>query len=138
MEIWYNNVNRGNQWNCLLTMMLYSYTKVNDKNQPAMKVDFGNVHSYGEFVGRQQELQKLETLLNDKKIRYITIRGFGGMGKTALAIQAVKNFKSGRVFVISLVGSPSTDSTVSAIAGSLNIDSRSKDSAKSSDDQVGK
>lgn len=38
------------------------------------------------FVGRQQELAALETLLADSGVRLITIMGVGGMGKTRLAL----------------------------------------------------
>ena len=42
--------------------------------------------------------------------------GFGGIGKTALAIEAVKNFRSGRVFVLSLMSCPNSSSVISKIA----------------------
>lgn len=94
----------------------------NENIATAADKDFENVHTYGKFVGRQSELETLDKLLNDKTIQYITIRGFGGIGKTTLAIQAVKNFNSGRVLVQSLVGSPSSGSVILKIARFLNMD----------------
>ncbi|RUS20657.1 hypothetical protein BC937DRAFT_94683, partial [Endogone sp. FLAS-F59071] len=54
-----------------------------------------DVYMEGNFVGREEELEILRTLLNDDMHHFITIKGFGGMGKTCLALQAIKNFNSG-------------------------------------------
>lgn len=86
------------------------------------EVYFGNVYTYGKFIGRKDKLEQLEKLLHDEKSRYITLRGYGGIGKTTLAMEAVKSYKSGRVLVISLVGSPSSESVISKIAEFFNID----------------
>ena len=42
------------------------------------------------FVGREAELVELAKLLNDTKIRLITILASGGMGKTRLALEAAE------------------------------------------------
>ena len=86
------------------------------------EIDFDNVYSYGDFIGRRYELEKLNKLFNDKSTRYITINGFGGIGKTTLAIEAIKSFKLGRVLVLSLMDCPNSFSIISKIAGLLNID----------------
>src|SRR3954468_18731974 len=93
------------------------------------EIVFENVHTYGKFVGRRLELIKLRDLLGNEEVQYITIRGFGGVGKTALAMQAVKHFSSGRVLVLSLVGTPSLDSVILRIATFLNIDTSSSSSS---------
>src|SRR5690349_18925480 len=55
------------------------------------------------FIGRQVELAKLNELLNDERVRLITITGIGGTGKTRLAIETarmqVDNFMDGIFFV---------------------------------------
>lgn len=80
------------------------------------------MYTYGEFIGRDKDLKRLNELLNDRKTRNITIRGSGGIGKTALAFQAIKSFNSGRVLVQSLAGNPSSSSVMSRIAGFLKVD----------------
>jgi serine/threonine protein kinase len=55
------------------------------------------------FVGREAELAELAKLLNDSKIRLVTILAPGGMGKTRLALEAaekqIPHFESGVYFV---------------------------------------
>ncbi|MCB0165537.1 MAG: hypothetical protein KDI79_15005 [Anaerolineae bacterium] len=42
------------------------------------------------FVGREDELSRLATLLTDPTVKLITVLGPGGMGKTRLAIEAAR------------------------------------------------
>lgn len=72
------------------------------------------------FIGRKKELEDLDKLLKGS-IRYITIHGFGGIGKTALAVQAVRNFESERVLALSLFGVPTLSQVILKIARFLNI-----------------
>lgn len=55
------------------------------------------------FIGREQELGDLATLLNNADVRLITILGPGGIGKTQLAVQAGRSaretFADGTYFV---------------------------------------
>src|SRR4051794_38404636 len=75
----------------------------------------------GDFVGRVDELKKLDDFLNGP-CRYITIHGFGGIGKTALAIQAANNFTSGSVLGLSLAGIPKLSQVVTKLASSFHTD----------------
>ena len=43
------------------------------------------------FVGREQELNQLKSLLTDPGTRLVTLTGPGGMGKTRLALEAAKS-----------------------------------------------
>jgi predicted ATPase/DNA-binding SARP family transcriptional activator len=55
------------------------------------------------FVGREEELAKLEHLLSDAAVRLITVHGPGGMGKSRLALEAAERslsrFEHGAIFV---------------------------------------
>ena len=76
---------------------------------------------YGKFVGRTSELENLDKLLKGSS-RNITIHGFGGTGKTALALEAAQNFDSGRVLALSLAGTPTLNQVIRKITRFLNID----------------
>src|SRR3954447_14253431 len=83
-------------------------------------ISLAGLYMSGDFVGRKAELEKLDELLNGP-CRYITIHGFGGIGKTALALQAVNNFHSGRVLGISLAGIPKPTQVFAKIARFFHI-----------------
>lgn len=55
------------------------------------------------FVGRQQEITDIRTLLDREEVRLLTLTGPGGVGKTRLALRAVEQmqerFPDGIVFV---------------------------------------
>jgi predicted ATPase/DNA-binding SARP family transcriptional activator/predicted negative regulator of RcsB-dependent stress response len=81
------------------------------------------------FVGRQEELAQIETLiLGEPACRLLTLVGPGGMGKTRLAVQAAMQmvkeaagvFPDG-VYFVSLAPTNSSDALISAIAESLNL-----------------
>lgn len=98
--------------------MIASEVKVSEKRK--LTIITKELCTYGEFVGREDKLEELENMLNDDKTRFITIRGCGGIGKTALAMEAAKKFPFSRV-QISLEGNPSSESVFSTIAESLHI-----------------
>ncbi|MFG3618244.1 ATP-binding protein [Nocardia sp. NPDC047654] len=48
-----------------------------------------------EFVGRHAELRRIDALLNSSSARLITLVGPGGIGKTTLAVEAVRRYRGG-------------------------------------------
>ena len=74
------------------------------------------------FVGREAELAETRKLLGDPSCRLLTLVGFGGIGKTRLALQVaseiMEQFPQG-VYFIPLVSLSSPGSLVSAIADTL-------------------
>lgn len=74
------------------------------------------------FIGRDQELRTLASMLDNPDCRLITLVGQGGIGKTRLAIQAAANhlekFTHGAYFV-PLAPLTSSEMLVPAIADSL-------------------
>ncbi len=76
------------------------------------------------FVGRGEELRKVEALLGDPNVRLLTLTGPGGTGKTRLSIQVSRQvqgaYKDGAWF-IPLVAVQSTQGIILAIAKGLNF-----------------
>lgn len=89
------------------------------------------------FVGREEELIKIDSRLKDPACRLLTLVGVGGIGKTRLALQAAlqateekdRAFSHG-VYFVSLAPLGSVDLLVSAIAGSLNLSFHDRAAAK--------
>ncbi len=74
------------------------------------------------LVGREVELNALESMLRDPRCRMVTLVGPGGIGKTRLAVEAacrLKEFFSGRAQFISLASINSSAHLVPTIATSL-------------------
>ncbi|MCI5163492.1 MAG: NACHT domain-containing protein, partial [Candidatus Electrothrix sp. AX5] len=76
------------------------------------------------FVGREDELALLFELLQPGKV--VTICGTGGIGKTALATQAVHKLEAGRfpdgIIFYSFYHQPETAHALHHIAQSLNLE----------------
>ncbi|MCI0393667.1 MAG: tetratricopeptide repeat protein [Chloroflexi bacterium] len=80
------------------------------------------------FIGRQTELDKIDTLLGNPDCRLLTIVGMGGAGKTRLALAAARRivqkqallFLNGVVFV-PLAGAASAEAIPLSLAYSLNV-----------------
>jgi len=74
------------------------------------------------FVGRQHELHKIAALLDDAKMRLITLLAPGGMGKTRLALEIARS-QVGRyadgVYFVSLAPLSATREIVTAIAENI-------------------
>src|SRR3954469_22811404 len=79
------------------------------------------IYMVGEFVGRESDLERLDRLLKGPN-HFITIHGFGGIGKTALALQVAQKFDAGKVLALSLVGTPKIGDVVRKIARFLYVD----------------
>jgi predicted ATPase/class 3 adenylate cyclase len=76
------------------------------------------------FVGREQELAEVGSLLAQPEFRLLTLTGPGGTGKTRLALQAagatVEEFQDG-VFAVFLAPIREPDAVVSAAAHALGL-----------------
>ena len=76
------------------------------------------------FVGRKQELKQLAEYLTNPDCHLLTLAGFGGIGKTRLAVtlaeQESKSFPDG-IWFIPLAGLGSADLLVSSIAGAVGL-----------------
>ncbi|MEM8862959.1 MAG: LuxR C-terminal-related transcriptional regulator, partial [Chloroflexota bacterium] len=84
-------------------------------------------HSLSKFIGRQQELQQLDTLLLAPESRLITLLGMGGIGKTRLALQIAKGyalnhrlFRNG-IFRIGLSTASTTTDLIQLIAKTIGL-----------------
>lgn len=77
------------------------------------------------FIGREMELDEITNLLVDPSCRLITLHGSGGIGKTSLAMELIRQqagiYKDG-IFFISLAGTNSNEELISALVDSLKIE----------------
>jgi len=75
------------------------------------------------FIGREMELAKIASMLEDPACRLISLVGIGGCGKTRLAIQAASQcraFTHG-IFFVELASISNLDGIISKIAESINL-----------------
>jgi len=74
------------------------------------------------FIGREQELSEIESLLSDPSCRLLTLVGPGGIGKTRLALEAASqqlgDYSNG-VWFVPFVGVSSPEHIVPTLADSL-------------------
>ncbi|MGE5374278.1 MAG: ATP-binding protein, partial [Bacteroidota bacterium] len=82
-------------------------------------------HQLTPIIGREKEIGDLIELLKNPEIRLITLHGFGGTGKTRLALElgrlAMENFEDG-VWFVSLAPLNSADHILTATASALQFD----------------
>jgi predicted ATPase/DNA-binding XRE family transcriptional regulator len=91
---------------------------------PAIVTELAITVPHTPLLGRERELEEIETFLRDPAVRLFTLTGTGGVGKTHLAGQAARNaaklFPDGVVFVaLAPLGDPSF--VVPTIAQSLGL-----------------
>ncbi len=76
------------------------------------------------FVGREKELQAVQSLLTSEQVRALTLTGVGGTGKTRLSLQAAANliehFPDG-VFFVDLSAIDSAAHVIPMIARTLEV-----------------
>jgi len=75
-------------------------------------------------LGRDDEVANVVALVASGDVRLVTITGPGGVGKTRLALEAVRrvgvDFVDGAVFV-DLAGVTDADSVAATVAGRLDV-----------------
>lgn len=80
------------------------------------------------FIGREGEVAELVKLLTNADVRLVTICGFGGIGKTRLALEVTRHFVENRgaesgfpqgIFFVPLSAVSATSGMVSAIANAV-------------------
>jgi hypothetical protein len=62
--------------------------------------DWGEAIDVSLFYGRQAELETLEDWITDRRCRLVGIFGWGGIGKTALAVKLARRFESRFEYVV--------------------------------------
>jgi len=93
-----------------------------EKNKSIRRIKCNLPASLNEFVGRKNDIEKINNLLDVARI--VTLTGSGGIGKTRLALQVASmrlyNYNDG-VFFVQLSSVSKVDSISSIIAKTLNI-----------------
>jgi predicted ATPase/class 3 adenylate cyclase len=91
------------------------------------------------FVGRADELESIDGMLDDPDCRLVTLVGPGGVGKTRLALEAaarrIDRYQHG-VHFVPLVGVPAPELLAPAVAESLQFQVDNAHSAISASDQL--
>ncbi|MDQ2983378.1 MAG: PrsW family glutamic-type intramembrane protease [Actinomycetota bacterium] len=83
------------------------------------------------LVGREHELAAVQELVSEPEIRFVTLTGAGGTGKTRLAIAAAEKLGDsfgGGVFFVSLAPIRDPDLVLPAIAQALGVEERAGES----------
>ena len=106
------------------TRELYERIKEGGIEQPQKASRHNLPQSSSVFVGRIDELQEIDRLLNDPAFRLVTLIGPGGIGKTRLALQLASERKSefnDGVFWVDLVPIASVELIPIAIANAMKL-----------------
>ncbi|MBK9295267.1 MAG: tetratricopeptide repeat protein [Oligoflexia bacterium] len=91
------------------------------------------------FIGRQEELNMLNSLLPKPEVRLVTIVGAGGMGKTRLAqtcLETQFNHFAQGVYFVPLTSVTNANLILPAIAKTLNFTPDPSDTTRSVDQQL--
>jgi predicted ATPase len=76
------------------------------------------------FVGREKERQAVRDLLERSDVRIVTLTGFGGIGKTRLALQVAEDMADrfpGGVYFVPLASAGTADQMISAVSQALGV-----------------
>jgi predicted ATPase/DNA-binding SARP family transcriptional activator len=108
------------------TTELYEAIKKNELGRAASRSPVGNLAAFvpsSPFIGREAELIRVASWLDEPDARLLTLLGAGGMGKTSLALESAleygARFEHGSYFVP--LASVGADRLVSAIAQALGL-----------------
>lgn len=95
---------------------------------PTLKTDAGSKHNLPQqttpFIGREKEIAEWSALLRDPAVRELTLIGFGGQGKTRLALQIaeelLEDFSDG-VWWVEVEDARDAEAMVARIAHELRL-----------------
>lgn len=76
------------------------------------------------LIGREDELRRVEEILQDPHVRLVTLTGPGGVGKTRLAVELVlraREEQPDRAFFVPLAGVPEAELVPAAVAEALSL-----------------
>ena len=82
----------------------------------------GDTHFFTSFVGREQELSVLSDLIDEHRL--VTLVGPGGIGKTRLAVEAVKRRARGSAVFVALEPVARPEGLLTAVAAQLKVRDR--------------
>jgi predicted ATPase/DNA-binding SARP family transcriptional activator len=108
------------------TSELYRQIREGTIVAPAPPIPPGNIPStIAPTTGRQEELARIEAMLEDPSCRIVTLTGPGGVGKTQLALQVAGNFAgefADGIYFVSLAPVRDPSMVLSTISRTLGIE----------------
>jgi WD40 repeat protein len=93
-------INKTNIQMVIESLMMSSSQKTKDSQEKNKANISGEIPDMGALVGRNKELEQLETQIVRDKKRVIAIAGMGGIGKTHLSMQLIKNLQGKFDFIV--------------------------------------
>ncbi|HAX70641.1 MAG TPA: hypothetical protein DCY14_13595 [Anaerolineae bacterium] len=120
----WNNLSVGKQSFIIPNRLFYNFSMGSPRSQVGVYVPANVPALRGVVIGRERELQALQQVMCDDATRLLTITGFGGAGKTTLAVRLAQTlagvFKDG-VYFINLAALTKSEAIPLEIAHALKI-----------------